>query len=950
MLALSIGKIIKNKWLFLCLFLACVFSVALIAAIPAYENAMSRRILQQEFREIEAERNRPPLLHTVSYEGEIIARYGGGNLWAIDSFVQTVVIPRFDLPVVESRATLTRPNVNLSHIALNNEMVLVGIGGHSRGTLVYSSGFFDHVELVAGRFPSEIDTFGEIEVVVSERAAIAVPFMLDSRYALDFSWVSDSVNTLDGIVRFRVVGVVREIDPNDVYWRIRPLSTNGYTTYESFAKIFQADEHSQYRATWETVFDHRALDPENIQMTLDILSEGGFGSLSNFNLLRNALNREARLGPFLWVLQMPVLALIVFFIVMLSGLILDHDRVEISLLYSRGAGKRHVFSLYLVQILILAALGIFAGIPLSLFVCRVVGAAAGFLEFAGRAPLDVRMNVAVLQYAMFGAGLFVFSTLLPILFSSSIGIVRSRRQKAARGTKPFFEKYFLDVILIAISAYGYFSYQNLQELLQEIGGTGSNLAIDPLIFLISTFFFIGCAMIFTRLYPYIVRLLFILGKSVWPPAIYASLSAARSRPRSRYIMLFIIMTVSIGIFAAAAARTINQNHIDRAMYDIGADLIVTERWAFVDPDPVMNPDTGLLERRPEHELLFTEPPFEKWGEAEGVALATPVYRNDRAVIATPRRETTPGALHRPSVTLRDVNVMAIYPDEFAKTAWWRDDMFDYHFNHMMNAMSENPNAVLLSRPLMERLNIHHGEDLRVTWANHPGDVVVYFYDALDLFPAWNPLADGGSAAHLIIMNYELVRAEFRIEPYEVWITKEEGASSTEILRQYTDNEIPILRVADSQAAIANLRNEPLMLSMNGFLTLTFVMILSVTVAGFLVFWFFELKSRQLQISIMRSMGMTKGDVALMLLWEQVLLSIIPLIAGLSLGAVGSSLFVPMFEMGEVESPLPFLVFSSRADSLRIGFIVFGSIVLASVMLWYIAARINISKTLKLGEE
>ena len=76
----------------------------------------------------------------------------------------------------------------------------------------------------------------------------------------------------------------------------------------------------------------------------------------------------------------------------------------------------------------------------------------------------------------------------------------------------------------------------------------------------------------------------------------------------------------------------------------------------------------------------------------------------------------------------------------------------------------------------------------------------------------------------------------------------------------------------------------------------------------------------------------------------------PLFAGFVLGKIGSSLFVPMFEMGGSDSPLPFRVFILAADSLLVGIIVSGVIVLTIAMLWYMASRIKISQTLKLGEE
>jgi len=942
MLAVSIGKMLKNKWLFLCLLMACVFSVALIASMPAYENAIKKRMLHRELLELHHERALPPLVHTVNVRGPYIVENGDGSVGAYDELIYNRTISRLGLPILSRSVTLTAPGSMVFHASPNDERENV-----ASVSIMYTSDFFDHVELIAGRFPNELDEPGVIEVVVSEAAAVRVPFMLESTY-----WQSTGAIriTADDWVQFKVVGIVQMTDPSDPFW-VNPMSDrNPYTIYESFIRNFHVGQSSRFEARWVTTFDHTAITPENIHQVSEVMRERGSGILSNIHVLRSAAERETELRTFLLVLQVPNILLLVFFTIMMSGLIIDNDKVEIALLYSRGAGKRHVFTIYAIQTLLLAGIAILIGIPLSMLLCSIMGASSGFLEFAGRAPLDVALTSDVFWYAVSGAGLFVVSMLLPILFSKSTSIVAQRRAKAARGAKPFFEKYYLDLILIGISLYGYFSYINFSDMLTDIGAEASEYAIDPLIFLISTFFLMGFAMLFTRLYPYIIRLLFHIGRPIWPPAIYASLSAARSRPRSRYIMLFIIMAISIGLYSAAAARTINQNHLDRAMYDIGADLVIRERWPFIDPDPQF---IGLYYVIPHvMDAFFDEMPFELFNEPEGVALATKVYRNDRARVTL-----------RGISSVNNVNVMAIYPDEFAQVSWWRGDMYIYHLNYKMNAMSVNPNVVLLSRNLMDRLGISHGDEIEIWWANNTTSVICFVYDAVDFFPTFNPVAYDGTPEYLIVMNYELVKSEFRIEPYEVWIQKEDGASSTDIMRHLIENRIsrplivhnidtrvPQFLANDAQARLAAVLNDPFILSMNGFLTLSFVMTLSVKAAGFLMFWIFDLRSRRLQISIMRSAGMPQSGVIAMLLWEQALLSLLPLTVGFAFGRIASSLFVPMFEMGGSESPLPFLVITLTSDSIRIGVIVAAILVFSIALLWYIASRIKISQTLKLGEE
>jgi putative ABC transport system permease protein len=429
-------------------------------------------------------------------------------------------------------------------------------------------------------------------------------------------------------------------------------------------------------------------------------------------------------------------------------------------------------------------------------------------------------------------------------------------------------------------------------------------------------------------------------------------------------MLFILMTVSIGIYSATAARTVNQNNHDRAMYNVGADLIVNESWIFFDSNPgfhrwdITTGDyimpVGDVALR---ELFYLESPIELFYEADGVEFATPVYSNNRGVVGRPRAHP-----------ISDVTVFAIYPDEFAQVSWWRDDMYDYHFNYMMNAMSANPYAVLISPALREWLGVSHGDPITVTWFPNdreyaPEGVV---YDIVELFPTWNPIDERGFPNYMIVVNYELIRAYFKSEPYEVWISTDNNAQTATIMEFLSDNRgmtiLPggtwhyephreqfIVNV-DADARIARIQNSPHILAMNGFFTLSFLMTLAVTAAGFLVFWYFEFRSRRLQIGIMRSAGMPRRGVIAMVLWEQVFLSLLPLAAGVVLGRASSLIFVPMFERDSIEAPLQYLIHILTSDIILVTSVVAGIIVASIAMLSFLAARLKISQTLKLGEE
>jgi putative ABC transport system permease protein len=75
---------------------------------------------------------------------------------------------------------------------------------------------------------------------------------------------------------------------------------------------------------------------------------------------------------------------------MVSGQILNMEQSEISVIKSRGAGKRQLLSIYFIQSGIIAVLSLIIGLPLSMLICQILGSANAFLEFVSRQALETK--------------------------------------------------------------------------------------------------------------------------------------------------------------------------------------------------------------------------------------------------------------------------------------------------------------------------------------------------------------------------------------------------------------------------------------------------------------------------------------------------------------------------------------------------------------------------------
>lgn len=169
--------------------------------------------------------------------------------------------------------------------------------------------------------------------------------------------------------------------------------------------------------------------------------------------------------------------------------------------------------MYLIQNLFLGLLSLGVGLPLGGVFCSVLGTATDFMEFSGRRTLSVEWSADVLWYAGGALFLMMVMTLIPVIGYSRVSIV-NLKQSQMKKKSSLWKKLYLDLICLAVSLYGYYNFSRNQRQMMEQVLTGETL--DPLLYLSSSLFLLGCGLLALRLQPLLLRLIFRWGESVWP--------------------------------------------------------------------------------------------------------------------------------------------------------------------------------------------------------------------------------------------------------------------------------------------------------------------------------------------------------------------------------------------------------------------------------------------------
>ncbi|MDY5346554.1 MAG: FtsX-like permease family protein [Eubacteriales bacterium] len=954
MLKTVLRRLNGNRWKAISLLIGLILAISIAYCIPVYSDAVLQRILIKTLEDAQQTTGKYPAVLSFDY------RIAGVKKDAV--FIESTIDSAFDALCDEMPMSVQTHGKMLKY-----EMFRRKIEEENRSenvVLTYLEDFENHVHVVSGRMFNPERSDGVVEVVASNRQMVKTLLTLNKIYEYSSMYPDET-----DLLRLEIVGIVEPNDPSDLYW-LTPFDqiTGGmFTAREAFdAKIAENMTYARHvtQFTRLEVFDfydirtdtaktvtalfNRANEQLNATFPKNLLTFGMVPAVETY------LADSATVEVSMYILTIPIFILLAFYIIMVSRLKLQSEQSEISVMQSRGAGRGYILGLYLIESLILMTAAVGIGPLLGGFLCKIVGASNGFLEFVNRKALDFRMVPGAWYAVGATALLFLLITMIPAFFGAGVNIVESKRGKRKKKV-PFYHKYFLDVLFLAVSLYGYSTMEAQRKVFSAMlaEGTVGSRSTDVLTYLSSTLFALGAGMLFLRVYPLLVNLLFRLGRRIWPAWAYSAMNrVARNRDCS-YIMLFLIVTMSVGIFNTDAARSIN-NHIENNVRTTtGADVNYMPVWRKYDNtgrlvyaeaenngNLVKIYDEGVLVQS--IKVTYAELLSKSICELDGVEAAARVYRE------------TDIPVRGNGANMENVDVMYVDPYEFGTVAFSTYDMNPYHLNAYLNAMSRNEEALVVSNNLMSQLGLKPGDSLTVT--NAAGSITGTVIAGVDAWPGFEKYHETERGrvyeTAFVVGNLSKLFFEHEIRPYSFWVKRAPGMTDAALYQTFTDSEFGLKSMESATQAVIQEKNSPTLQGTNGLLSVSFLTAIVICALGFMIYWIISIKSRTLQFGISRALGLSKAGIMKMLICEQLLVSGVAAAMGILIGKIGSVLFVPMLAVNytTVEDIIPFKVVATRGDLIRIGCIVGGMLIVCIAVLSILVIRQKIDRAVKLGEE
>ena len=661
---LALGRAAGHRRLLAAVMVGVILAVGLMAATEIYRNALRERGIDVELSR--ADKTEIDLAVSLSGHGLASPGYEESQalidraLSRIDPYLhastRTALSATFFLtdPATRFRQTPDLPRANLQFL----------------------TGLDPHITIDGGRWPSSepsATALGapRVEVALGSEAAAAFGVAIGDTFALHPFWREDVAP-----IEVTVVGLIGQREAEEEYWGRRtdyffvdrqdPPTYRFFTTANTLLDVISG-HLPDITARLETLayFDLRTIDSDDVETLAQRLRTFERTVLGSVDRARVQSEMAAILDTFstrdffaqvpLLVVTLQIVAIVLYYLIMVAALLVERQAGEVALLKSRGARTRHILGIYAIEGAILSGIGLAVGPPLALGVVSLLGLTPAFDGLSGGALLDTQLTATAYAWAALGAGLASLALLVPAIAMGRRGIVQYKQALSRPAGQSAFHRYYLDLVVVVLAALLFFQLQTSDSLVtEELFG---DLNYDPLLLLAPTVFLVTVAVVFLRLFPLLVRAVDRATRRFNHTPLQLGIWQLMRAPlgHSRLVLLLILAT-AIGMFSATFGATLERSFDDRAAYLTGAPL----RLSGLDTN--------------ERGAASLVAAFERRGD---VAAASAALRTDI------RYQLGNG---RPVA----VDLLGVDPVRLPEVAWFRDDLAADSLATLLAPLRENP--------------------------------------------------------------------------------------------------------------------------------------------------------------------------------------------------------------------------------------------------------------------
>jgi len=953
-------RLLSQRWLALGTALGLVTSVALAVSIPLYADAVYYRLLREELSGGSPEETvvHPPFAFMFRYLGAWSTPVEWEDVEPVDAYLSGPAGSALGLPqkfmvrYFKTDNFQIFPQEDIAYVDIKDPLAWT--------SFAFASDIENHITILEGSFPAVAPSSqnSTVEVLVSESLALELGLQVGETYiAFARRETQEGKRTIQ--ISARISGVWKATDPDEEFWFYRPEALDDVMLVpeETFLGRFSPYMDDEvYMGLWYLVMDGsdvHATDAAPLLSRITAVRQQASALLPDTRLdvspvgaLQQYWRAAGLLTLLLYAFSIPIIGLILAFIGLVVGLSVGRQRNEIAVLRSRGATAAQVVGIAVLEGVLLGVLAIAVGLPAGGAIARAIGKARSFLDFTLQSDLRVGVTMATLRFGVVAAGLALLAQVVPTIGAARHTIVTYKQERARVLRSPWWQRAWLDVLLLIPAAYGaYLLRQQGSITLPVEGGAMANDPFqNPLLFLVPALGIFALTLFMLRLLPTIIAsIAWIASHTSGVGILLATRHLSRTPGFYAAPLVLLVLTLSLSAFTASLAQTLDQHLYDQTYYEVGADMRLVEMGESTETSTPSFAFGGGADTTSEEEEEEEEEEGPRW-------LFLPVSEHLKVpgVQAAARvgRYTTSTQL---SGGRQDGTFIGIDRTDFPNVAFWRGDFAPTSLGALMNALAVYPNGVLVPRSFMGQHALNVGDTFRVRVITYgqSNDLDLKIVGGFNLFPTWYS-EDGPLFVGNLDYLFEQAGGQF---PYDVWLQTDLDVDYDQIVEDVRDLRLHVLNWNAPLLAVSAEQQRPERQGLFGVLSVGFVAAALLTVLGFLLYAFFSFRRRFIELGILRAIGLSAGQMTTFLAWELAFLLLIGVIAGTGLGAWVSQLFIPYLQVGtgpSAHTP-PFVVEIAWLAIFRI-YVLFGLLFVAALGgLAVLLLRIKIFQAVKLGE-
>lgn len=945
---ITFKRLWAQKGLTTAVVLGITAAVALIMAVPLYSDAVYLHILEENIELEAGKRHRPPFTYLYDYIGSWYDPVEWEDTRDVHAYLTGSGVRTLGLPIKQF--------INFYETE-RYKLFPTGASSYDDDSaldiFVFGSAtdLEDNIELVEGRFPTAVSTEGLapgsfVEVMVAEDAASEFGLQAgDAFIAYDFlNGTESSLLEIPVIIS----GIWRPIDEESDYWFFAP-SVFDDTLFVPEATISgwlaPQIKGELNRGVWYFVLDGANVTTEDVpglitgasrvERRISNLLPNISSAMTPVDSLRAYSKSAKDLRVLMTAFNIPIIGLVLAFIVLIVGLAVDQRRNEIAVMRSRGATPWQIVAFALIEGLVLGAIAFALGTAVSMSIAAFMGKTRSFLDFTGGDWLAITMNRTALRSGLLAIGLAMLAQAIPTLSASRDTIITYKQEQARAFKKPWWQRAWVDVILLAISIYGFYLLKEQGQLI-AVGETQEDPFSNPLLFVLPTLAIFSLTLLFIRIFPWIMELIsWFLYQTNSVGLLLAGRELARTPRTYAMPLILLILTVSLAAFTASLAYTVDLQLYDDALYSIGSDInLFGAGHTFGNSSGIPGLPNGAGEAPDRERSIYL--PMSEYLEFPGVEAAAKVGRYSAS--AQVGGNKTKGVF------------LGIDRGEFGQTSFWRWDFADPKLNTLLNNLAASPEAVLVSKEFMQQNGLAVGDLFHLTVSTSDGvaELDTQIVGALNYFPTWYPVKDGPVIVGNLDFLFTMTGGQY---PYNVWLRTSEPVDEEAFNEALKERQLFGWQWNDAFSIIDVEQKRPQRQGLFGQLSVGFVAAALLTVLGYFMYALFSFRRRFISLGILRAVGLSTGQMITLVATETAVLILTGLTLGTAFGVWISKLFIPYLQTGSDASDLvpPYLVEIAWPAIFQIYGLFLLMFIVALVVLAVMLRRMKIFQAIKLGE-